>query len=103
MPRLPGPTQNGVGVSLQHIYRMSGAQDNLRGGVSREGAEMVYRDIRVLYKLCALEWDAAVWLSELHFLLFMLLLMALKRGRPLPLRLGLRQDSAFVANMSCGS
>lgn len=77
------------------------------GGVSLEDAELVHRELGTAEpfdKVWALaDWDASERLSEPQFLLFMFLLKALRKGRPLPPRLGLRQVSAFVANMSCGS
>ncbi|KAK9902703.1 hypothetical protein WJX75_003253 [Coccomyxa subellipsoidea] len=70
------------------------------GGVSLEDAELVHRELGTaepFEKVWALaDWDASERLSEPQFLLFMFLLKALKKGRPLPPRLGLRQVSYLL-------
>ncbi|EIE19851.1 hypothetical protein COCSUDRAFT_58088 [Coccomyxa subellipsoidea C-169] len=70
------------------------------GGVSREDAEMVHRELRLkepFESVWALaDWNAAERLSETQFMLFMFLLKMLKKGRPLPPRLGLTQARSLL-------
>lgn len=58
------------------------------GGVSREDAEAVHRELRMIAPFGAVwaiaDWDGSGCLSEPQFLLFMFLLKCLKKGRPLP-------------------
>ena len=68
------------------------------GGVSREDAEAVHRELRTSAPFSAVwalaDWDASHRLSEPQFALFMFLLKQLKKGRQLPPRLGLNQVRA---------